>query len=201
MAITLKPINTKLVTFTIIGTSPLIQHKFSAKIEKQLKDKKLGKTGRVKKREISDPEQEFQDATHLTADGEYGIPAGALKKCIINAAHKDIGIEKTLVRKSLFIRCDDPENVLALDCDPPIMREDIIRVSNGAPDVRWRPEFKEWSCEITAEIDADNMPVDALINLVDRAGFGVGLHEQRPEKGGEFGRFRVDTTKEVKEAA
>jgi hypothetical protein len=33
---------------------------------------------------------------------------------------------------------------------------------------------------------------DDVLALVDRAGFGVGICEWRPEKGGEFGRFEID---------
>ena len=38
------------------------------------------------------------------------------------------------------------------------------------------------------------LTTDDIINLMNRAGFGVGLCEMRPEKGKEFGRFEVDTT-------
>jgi hypothetical protein len=46
---------------------------------------------------------------------------------------------------------------------------------------------------LNLEIDADALTSDAVVSLIDRAGFGVGLGEMRPEKDGENGRFRVDT--------
>jgi len=197
MAITLKPINKQTVTFTIIGTSPMIQHKWSEKAKKIIRDKKTGKSGKTKNRDIADPEQEMMDATYLTDNGEYGIPAMAFKSSLICAAHKDIGIEKTMIRKSLFIHCDDTNGVIPIECDQPVMREDCVRVGAGGADIRWRPEFREWSCEISMTIDADNLPVDSLVNLVNRAGFGVGLCEMRPEKGKDFGRYEIDGTKPV----
>lgn len=192
MAVTLKPIDKKVISFTIRGVSPLIQHKWSDKAMKQIRDKQAGKKTKV--RETRDPEGEAIAATYFTEDGSYGVPLEAIKKSIINAAHKDIGIEKTLVRKSLFIKSDDPGNILKMECDDPILREDQVRVGMGSADLRYRPEFRSWSVRVNAEIDAGNLTVEDLINLTNLAGFGVGLHEWRPEKGGEFGRFEVDTT-------
>ena len=145
------------------------------------------------------PEQEFEEATYRTAKGECGIPLLAIKSAIIGAAHKDIGIEKTLVKKALFIPSDDPLGVLPIKYKHRVMREDPVRVGQGSADLRYRPEFsKGWTCEITAEVDTELLQVDDLINLVDRAGFGVGIGEWRPEKEGEFGRFRVDSRFSVK---
>jgi hypothetical protein len=118
----------------------------------------------------------------------------AIKGAIINAAHKDIGIEKTLVRKSLFLVCADSRMVLEMDCDEPVIKEDPVRVGQGSADLRYRPYFYRWAVDLTFEIDAGLLQVEDLLNLIDRAGFGVGVGEWRPEKGGEFGRFQVDRT-------
>ena len=197
MAIVLKPLNQQNVVFTITSMTPMVQHKWSEKAKKEMRDKKTGVSGKTKNREKSVPEQEFQDATYLTEDGEYGIPAMAFKKSLICSAHKDIGIEKTLVRKAIFIRCNDDGGVLPITCDAPIMREDYVRVGMGT-DLRWRPEFKSWSCEINMLVDVDSLPVEALINLVNRAGFSVGIGEMRPEKDGDLGRFQVSTEHDVR---
>ena len=196
MAITLKPIKQERINFTIRSTASMIQHQWSEKAKKMIRDKKAGKK-RGAQRDVCEPEQEFKDATYLTQDGEYGIPAMAFKASLISAAHKDIGIEKTLVRKSIFVLCDDAGGILPIECDDPVMREDYVRVGTGGADLRYRPEFKEWSCRISVLVDTDNLPVDAMINLVNRAGFGVGICEMRPEKGKDFGRFEVDQAESV----
>ena len=181
----------------IRSTSPMIQHKWSEKAKQMMRDKQQKGT-KTKARDKRDPESEAIEATYVNDDGDVGLPAMAFKSAIITAAHKDIGIEKTLVRKALFLRCNDANMVVAFDeASEPVVREDMVRVGAGSADLRWRPEFREWSCEITVILDADNLPIEHLINLVNRAGFGVGLCEMRPEKGKDFGRFEVDTTKTV----
>ena len=67
-----------------------------------------------------------------------------------------------------------------------------MRVGSGSADLRYRPEFRNWSIVFTAQLNIDDIPMDSLLNLVNRAGFGVGLQEMRPEKGGDFGRFTID---------
>lgn len=186
----LKPMNQKSFAITIIGTTSMIQHKWASKALRELLEKKMGK--KTRDRTPCVPEKEFEDATYRTADGGYGVPAMSIKSAIITAAHKDIGIEKTLVRKALFIKCPDPTLILPLRCEPPIMREDIVRVANGSPDLRYRPEFAPgWQCDLDMTIDADLLTPEDVVNLIERAGFGVGVGEWRPEKGGEYGRFSV----------
>ena len=187
--INLQPPKILTLDVTIEGLSPLIQHQWSEKAKKMMRDKKSGV--KTKDREPCNPEQEFKDATYKTEAGKYGIPVDALKASIIGAAHKDTGIEKTLVRKSLFIRCDDANRVLAMECDDPIMREDNVRVGGKSADLRYRPEFRRWAVVFQVDIDATMLTPEVVYNLINRAGFGVGICEWRPEKGGEYGRFQV----------
>jgi len=194
MAIKLKPIRKHKINFTIKGTSPLIQHRFAAKAKKQIRDKKLGK--KTKNREVLDVEAEFREAMHLTENDEYAIPMKAIKSSLINAAHKDIGIEKTLVKKSIFYY-GGSDAVVPMQCDDPIMREDYVKVGMSGTDLRYRPEWNEWAADVEFEFNPDNLQVEDILTLVDLAGFGVGLHEMRPEKGGENGRFEVDRSKPV----
>lgn len=194
-AIALKPIRRVKMSFGIVGTSPLVTHKWSEKAKREMREKQGGK--KTRSREARDPAAEAKAATYVTDDGDYGIPAMALKKAIVGAAHKDIGIEKTLVRKALFLMCDDSNMVIKISSDPPIVREDQVRVGAGSADMRYRPEFRNWSCRVDLEVDAELLTDEDILSLVDRAGFGVGICEMRPEKGGEFGRFSIDRTSPV----
>jgi hypothetical protein len=189
----LKPINRKTLGITIEGTSLLVQHAWSEKAREMMRAKKGGK--KTKERSVCDPQAEAEAATYRTADGQFGVPLNALKASFISAAHKDIGIEKTLVRKSLFVLCSDPGGVLPMRCAEPVIREDNVRVGQGSADLRYRPQFTGWECDVEIEYDADNLTTDDIVNLINRAGFGVGICEFRPEKGGDWGRYQVKTKK------
>jgi hypothetical protein len=176
------------VAVKIKGVSPLIQHAWDEKSRNQILD---GKMKKKKVREVCDPEAEFKAAHHHTADGGYGVPAQAIKNAIIGVAHKDIGIEKTLVRKGVYILCDDPKNIISMQCSEPLMREDFVRVGQGSTDLRWRPEFQEWELTVEAELTDLFMNKETFVNLLDLAGSSAGIGEWRPEKGGDYGRFEV----------
>lgn len=189
--ITLEEMQQSILTTRIKGISSLIEHKWSEKALKLMRDKHQGV--KVKNRDVRDPEQEFKDAAYVCEDGRFGFPGGGVKKCLIGAAHKDIGLEKTLLKKSLFIIPDDAvNNLCGFESDDPIMREDIVRVGMGSTDLRYRPEFRNWSMIVRMEFDSQSLTQNTILNLIQRAGFGVGLGEMRPEKGGEYGRFEVD---------
>ena len=187
----LKEIRPVRIELTIEGTSILVQHQWSEKAKSMMREKKAGK--KTKQREVCDPQAEAEAATYFTEDGEYGIPVTAIKSALISAAHKDVGIEKTLVRKALFIPCQDANNCLPMQCDEPRIREDCVRVGMGSADLRYRPEFSNWSVTVPVEFNAEMLTPQDVVNLFNAAGFGVGICEFRPEKGGEWGRFKVKT--------
>ena len=192
--IKLAPVDTRAVSMTVTCKTALIQHRWSEKALREIREKHAGK--KTKNRDVHDPEQEGRDALYLTEEGLYGVPAMAIKKAVLSAAHRDIGIEKTLVRKALFLECKDRNGVLAMDCSNPVFTEDAVRV-NGKTDLRYRAYFYQWSVDIIWTMDATLLQLETLVSLVDRAGFGVGIGEWRPENDGEFGRFEVDTTKPI----
>lgn len=193
MAVTVNEIKRQSVCFTIKGTSPLIMHQWTEKAKEMLRQTHAGK--KTKDRVAKDKEAEVKGATYFTTDGKYGIPGLALKASMIGAAHKNIGIEKTIVRKALFLVSDDPKCILPIESDAPVVREDPVRNNNGGADLRYRPQFNNWSCQVTFEVDSELLTTKDIVVLVNRAGFGVGICEWRPEKGGEFGRFKIDESK------
>ena len=137
MAITLKPIVPKTIAFWIKGTSPLIQHAWS---EKALHMMRMTAAERKKQPKVShNPEEEAFAAMYKTADGQPGFPMLAFKSSLIGAAHKDLGIEKTIVRKALFLPpgAYDAGLIAPLEASDPEIREDLVRVGMGATDLRY----------------------------------------------------------------
>jgi hypothetical protein len=135
----------------------------------------------------------MESAMYRTDDGKYAIPITALKSSWVGAAHKDIGIEKTLVKKGLFIRPYDGSGCLPMDCRTPECWEAYVRVGMGSTDLRYRPRYTEWKLRFLVDYDADLLQPSDIVNLINRAGFGVGIGEWRPERGGEYGRYEVLT--------
>lgn len=192
----LKPLEYSRVTITIKGVSPLVQHKWSEKALRQMREKHAGK--KTKDRDVRDPKAEAKAATYFTAKGKPGIPAMAIKTAIIDAAHKDLGIEKTLVRKAIFLDATDPKLVLPMEferCEECV--EDLVRVGAGQPDLRYRPYFYGWSCRVSFLIETNLIRVEDFLTLVGRAGLSLGIGEMRPQNGGEYGRFDIDDTQPV----
>jgi hypothetical protein len=79
-------------------------------------------------------------------------------------------------------------------CGLPRMRRDITRVGkfgSKQPDLRYRPEFRNWSVDLVIEYEPSLITMAGLHQLIRRAGRSIGLYEWRPEKsyGGIFGRF------------
>lgn len=192
MSVRIEPIKQVTITVGIKGTSPFIAHAWS---EKALRMLRLTAAERKKvAKEKRDAEQEALACAYYTDDGEFGIPAMALKSAMVSAAHKDYGIPRVTVQKALFIERCGSQNIIPLVLeDKPTIREDIVRVGQGSTDLRYRCEFWPWSCEITLRVDGSVLSEQDIVTLIERAGFSLGVGDWRPEKGGEFGRFEVDT--------
>lgn len=195
-AIKLNPIKLAEIEFEIQGNSPLIQHAWSEKAKAMMRmtapeRKKVKKVAR-------DPEKEAEDTVYKTEKGEYGIPAMAFKSSLITVAHKDVGLEKTLLRKSMFVICDDANGVIPFSNNPKRrVREDMVRVGAGSTDIRYRTEFTGWKAKIKIRVNYEALNEHDIANLVNLAGFGAGLCEWRPEKGGESGRFEISTSQDI----
>lgn len=188
--IKLKPLNKKYFEVTIVGVTPLIFHCWSEKPKKEMREKKtLGK--KTRERVVAVPEEEAELTTYRLSDGSVAFPVTGIKSAIRDAAHKDLGIAKNLIDRGLFVRAD--EGFLVRVNTPGLkMREDMVRVGvSRAADLRWRNEAQEWSIKLRLEYDADWLQPETIVNLIQRAGFGIGIGEWRPEKSGDFGRFEV----------
>lgn len=199
--ITIKPIAVKTFRMRLKGLSPYISHNWSKKSLEMMRDKHAGK--RTRNRDVRDPNAEAVAAMYLTKDGQPGIPALAIKSAMLTSAHKDLGIARTLVSKSLFVVCDDPNKILPLILTKePEFREDVVRVATGSTDLRYRPYYMEWSVDLTLELDTTWLQLGDVISLINRAGYGVGVGEWRPsapKTPGEYGRFQLDESFPVEE--
>jgi len=65
-------------------------------------------------------------------------------------------------------------------------------LGNGAADIRYRPEFDPWSVDLEIKYNAAVLSAEQIVNLVNLAGFSVGVGDWRPEKSGTHGTFHIE---------
>lgn len=211
-------IGAETIIVPIVGTSPLIVHRFSEKAKREMLDRSQGKKN---PRQAKDPRAEFEAAAYVMGEekkeeqknGEgvkvYGFPAIAFKAATVSAARFYRDVTMTALRQFLFFSgiVSGPDRVslipiirpgkLAKGEEWPRIREDVVRVGMGAADLRYRPEFWPWSAELTITYVKSALTQGSVLSLIDAGGLGVGVGEWRPERGGDFGQYKVDLSRDV----
>ena len=183
----------------IVGTSPLLVHRFSEKAKRQMLD---AMQGRKSPKTAKDPQAEYEAAFYRFADGGSGFPAIAFKAATIGGARFYSGITMTALRQFLFFDGDigvDGQKLVRIEGEPK-MREDVVKVGRNGTDLRYRPEFTEWSTTLRVIYVTSALTRGSVLSLIDAGGMGVGVGEWRAEKSGDFGGYQVDPNREVEVA-
>lgn len=177
--------NFKRAEFTIIGTSVLVQHRFSLKTKAEMKQKmETGKAASsTRKREAKSMDTIYEEARYRLKDGSDGFNASSIRKAMISACRL-VGAKMTLAKISIFVEADgqdiyEPQIPLIRIIGEPVKQEDMGRVSTGEPYVIARPAYHEWKAKIRIRWDADQFTLADITNLLSRVGEQVGIGEGR----------------------
>ena len=198
-------IKLKRFSLKLVGDSPLIVHAWSEKAKKMILDKQMKKasTGKDAKRPMVDfaealywlsdkPDFDTMDDDEIMAavqKGRFGFPVLAFKASAIDAAYQQGAVEKkTTLRGAFHIAGEFAE----IQGKPPVIREDMVRIGMGTADIRYRPEFKEWSVTLDISYNSQAISVEQITNVLNIGGFAVGVGEWRPAKDGSFGTYHVE---------
>ncbi|MBZ9984983.1 hypothetical protein LB521_28005 [Mesorhizobium sp. BR-1-1-8] len=207
VGITLPALKIGLMEVTLIGDSPLIVHAWSHKAKKEMLDKQTGAAKGA--REKKNPTADYEASMYRLADGGYGFPSVAFKAAAVTAGTSVSGITKIQARQAFHIMGEDVDiagafdgsksrvNLARIDGGAPQMREDMVRVGMGTADLRYRAEFPNWHAKVLVRFNANVLTESQILNLLNTAGFAVGVGEWRPEKDGAYGMFHVATASEV----
>jgi hypothetical protein len=219
--IVIQPVEKVTAEITIIGESPLIVHAWSEKAKREMLDAQQGKKS-GKKKEYKNPVVDFirsmywLDGTPHIPDGateeeaeqifndaiangaRFGFPAVAIKKAAVSAAYRQgLTKDKVSANGSFWLNgIDDVEFVEIESDEPPVMREDMVKIGMGTADIRYRGEFRNWKCRCRISyLKGGVFSLENIISMINLGGFCCGLGEWRTEKGGISGAFRVATEK------
>jgi len=186
-------ISTGTLKMHILGTSPLIMHRFAFKAWQEL----LFPSGRKNAAERAeslkhDPLNEFREAIYRNRDpsrpSAVHIPAGSFSGAMASAALDIPGASKSQIMRLCTVSSQQIDLY-----GIPRMGMDMVRSSDMAktPDVRTRPYFPEWACEIEVQYVSSLIREGQVANLMAAAGSIIGIGDWRPQKGGAFGKFVV----------
>ncbi len=194
----IEPIKAETIKVPIVGVTPLIVNRFSAKAKQQMLD---GMTGQKKPKQAKDPDADYEGSLYrFKGDEGFGVPAQAFKNSMVGATRLfPKAVTMVLVRQTIFVHGDpgDDGQPLVRIVGEPAMREDVVRVGVSGHDLRYRAEFREWRAEVSITYVQASFARGSVLTLLDAAGLGVGVGEWRPERSGNFGTFKIDETQDV----
>lgn len=207
-SVQIKAPNFAIAEYKIIGTAPLVIHRFSQKVKEQMKQKmETGRAaGNKKNREAKKTDDLYNEARYISHDGWDGFHASAIRNAMISACRL-VGFKMTLAKLSIFVEADgwdkvEPQIPLIRIYGDPIKQEDMARVETGQPYVTVRAAYHKWYAKVKIRFDADQFTTSDVSNLLSRVGMQVGLCEGRPDSknsaGMGWGTFKIEENNEVK---
>jgi hypothetical protein len=190
--VSIKQLRLRTVDVPLWGTSALVMHNWSHKSRAQMLNKQMmvATTGK----EAKDPQLDFEESIYAGPDGLPAFPSVAFKNAAVDAAIA-MDLKKTNLRQAFHVEGD----MVPILGSAPEPREDMVRVGMGTADIRFRAQFTTWGTVLPVTLNESMLSLDQLVNLFNAAGFGIGIGEWRPQRDGQFGRFRVASETESKQ--
>lgn len=215
----------KFAKIRIVGDSPLIVHAWSEKAKREMLEKQTG-SSKTKKKWTKMPFDDFARALYwitpmpkttvmdesrgemrevvteelfdeaINNGAKFGFPANSFKIAGNSAAYRMGWVKNQMALRGAYFITSEFGELAEIKGDVPMIREDTVTVGNGSSDLRYRPIFNNWYCELILEVDTGyGMTMNDIINVLNAGGSGVGIGEWRPEKDGYFGRYHVELIK------
>lgn len=190
----IEAIKTRRVMVNLIGGN-LVAHRYAFKAWQELLLPSRKKNAQEREESLKhDPLQEYQDCFYINRRNTksptlFHLPIGMPSKAMAAAALDIPGSKKAEIQRLVRIVSDD----LLLYGRPELFMS-MVRNSDQArtPDVRTRPIFPRWAVpNVWIEYKMDPLNDTQIFNLMGAAGKIVGFGDWRPQKGGNFGCFRV----------
>lgn len=206
--IEIRPLEIKKVSIRVVGKTPLIEHAWGIKAKREMLEKQM-KVTKTKARAAKNPVEDFITSMYwlspmptemseaafnkAIADGaRFGFPVTAFKQAAISAAYRLGWTKDKMSMRGAFFIDGDENQMLEIQGDPPIMREDMVKVGMGTADIRYRGEFRNWYADMVISYNANGTyALEQIINIINAGGYACGVGEWRPERDGQYGMFHV----------
>lgn len=188
--VNLKPLKVGKLSLKIIGKTPYLPEPMDMAVLDRY-DKKKSKQS-YNKDDISE-EDKVKEKYYYTADGKKGIPARAFFNAMIKASSyhfekSDGGMRN--IKEGVNVLGD----IVPLSYKKEKQLTHWGRTSgmSKAPRKIIRNSFEGWACELNIEFNQSQLSAEQIINILNWAGFHIGVGGFRKEKTGTYGCFYVD---------
>lgn len=206
--IEIRPIEVKRATVRIVGDTPLIMHAWSEKAKREMLEKQM-KVTKTKAKAAKDPIEDFIRSmywktpmpTDMTQAGferaisegaRFCFPVAAIKQAAISAAFRMGWAKDKISMRGAFFIDGDENQMIEIHSDPPVLREDMVKVGMGTADIRYRGEFRNWYADLVVSYNANGTySLEQIVNIINAGGYACGIGEWRPERDGQYGMFHV----------
>ena len=183
-----------LMTFNLLGTSPLFYHRFAVKAWHELLYPSGRKTAADKAGSMKhDPIEEYRQSVYAHHDNDHPtrfyFPGAAFRRAMASAALRIPGVTKTEIGQLTWLE-EFKVDVYGL----PSLSMMMVRMSDQTrtPDVRTRLVLDSWACRINVRYAKPLLNERTIGNLIAAAGQIMGIGDGRGEKGiFHFGAFDV----------
>ena len=188
--ITFKPLEIGTLKIKVVGDSPYMPEPMDmAVLEKY---NKIKSKQNYTKDDISE-EEKVKAKFYYTQDGKLGIPSRAFYNSMIRASSYLFEIKQGGMRNV-------KEGVTVLGDILPMKykKKEVLthwgRTSGmkGSPRKIMRNAFYEWSITLIIQYNKNNLSAEQIVNVLNWAGFHIGVGAFRKEKTGNFGLFHVE---------
>lgn len=177
----------------LLGTSPMIMHRFSSKAVRELLLPSPKKNAAEKATTLKhDPVTEFRETIYRNRDprtpAAIHVPTNAFSQALANVALDMPGATKSqLIRLTSVV--DSHIDLFGL----PRLYMAMVRQSGieRTPDVRTRAIFPRWACSLTVQYVASLLKENQIANLLANSGIIIGIGDWRSQKGGNNGSFKL----------
>lgn len=190
-------IDIKSFKVSVESITPFLSHKFSERNMEQMENKQR-KTNIAERKPRMAIEQEVEDCIHRLENGKVGYPSSAFYNGIVEAATCLGGVNKKKVAGAVKVSGFNGNPLIEMKYDKQVTQKDFVKLSTSTADIRFRPRFEGWSCELLIRYNAAQISPEQIITLINLAGFNRGIGDHRPgspKKPGDNGMYRVSASK------
>jgi len=184
------PLSLGTLKLKVVGDTPYMPEPMDSAVLERY-DKKKSKQSYTK--DIISEDDKVKEKYYFTEDGKKGIPARAFYNAMIRASSylfdkKDGGMRN--IKEGILLK----GNILPLVYKKEELLEHWGRMSGQtkAPRKILRNAFYDWSVTLEIRYNESQLSPEQIFNILNWAGFHIGVGAFRKEKTGNYGMFHVE---------